>query len=1064
MGYDKKSNAKKYNPQDDDTLDKIAEREGSSDNPLTGADIAKFNWGTDDPDVIDEHLRDELGCYKVGVDNRFVISADVDARSDLLIPQAFKKTGLAVDHPYTIKVNEKDEPPIQFEGCAMVKGVNFEFDKSFVRPSVVDDLDKLENTVNSFPSAKILVFGHTDPVGSDDYNKRLSERRAKSIYAFITNQPDIWEDLYNQENWGLKSTQTILKDLGGAYDPGPVDGINGPQTRTAVENFQRDNGLSVDGVAGPNTRRKLYEAYMTGLHDIEIEDSRFMDPKHMGCSEFNPVAPASTATDTTVRNAENEPNRRVTFFLFNEGRLPVIPCRHGNLSPCQKRIATPLPRHKDTFKCSFYDSLAKNCPGEGGKEIPIIPMVTPIITPGRAIAVLVKKDHTTPQRQRIVLSVDNNMTGGNGTLTASPAKVKFFDAPTEGNEILLDGTANVFSHTQINGGITLYIEGTTVSDTKEDIEIRFTVSPSAQTAGPAASVKVTAVEITLDIYKTRTVKDQDPDPIEADKKFTEGRFIHEQDASNHHGRAMVKLHRAKPKDFDGVIDVAPLDAKVELFAAETGGAALNAITHQNTTINETTGVILWAQGKTVSGALRDTGVRSGLHDIDPEGDKVAVTVVKFTRIEAKIKPTPANTARAGIAAPAIHTYTTTSMDESFDTNTPLVLMHMAQPDNELEVTATPAGLTIQWAAIRNTDDHASLGSATDLPTLTPDGGDSTKCILEADQKGSFRIRPFIDCNGSGTYDPEIDKPPSMPMNLILANATRVRDKSKGNQARLTHTTQPTFLSIRNGTWPAVHRNPTNADLNNAGMAMELDADVTGGGADGRLGLDMVFGGFINDLRNVQVDCDFIDNTVAPPTHSSLRNLYVSNPGDATGNLHGRPMFVAGDPAANILAFPILDSGRGSAGTGADKATMTRSYPATRTNRPVGIRYNIRCIDSPGRGIEYDHPVNANAKLRSITYRHQFTGFFAFWTNNTKVRTQSGDPADRLYSVITSLEWECVGDFTLTYPGGTATLGGGATHRVRWDSTNIDPIERAQDNNVEVRPPAGITAGFAWDAR
>ena len=96
----------------------------------------------------------------------------------------------------------------------MVRGTHFEFDKSFVRPSVVDDLDELEEAVNAHPDAKILVFGHTDSVGSDDYNKRLSERRAKSIYAFITNQPDIWEELYNQEQWDLKSTQMILKDMG----------------------------------------------------------------------------------------------------------------------------------------------------------------------------------------------------------------------------------------------------------------------------------------------------------------------------------------------------------------------------------------------------------------------------------------------------------------------------------------------------------------------------------------------------------------------------------------------------------------------------------------------------------------------------------------------------------------------------------------------------------------------------------------------------------------------------------------------------------------------------------
>jgi murein DD-endopeptidase MepM/ murein hydrolase activator NlpD len=39
--------------------------------------------------------------------------------------------------------------------------------------------------------------------------------------------------------------------------PHPVDGISGPWTVGAVESFQRSHGLTVDGVAGPQTRRAL---------------------------------------------------------------------------------------------------------------------------------------------------------------------------------------------------------------------------------------------------------------------------------------------------------------------------------------------------------------------------------------------------------------------------------------------------------------------------------------------------------------------------------------------------------------------------------------------------------------------------------------------------------------------------------------------------------------------------------------------------------------------------------------------------------------------------------------
>ncbi len=357
MGFERRSMATKYRPQDGDTLEKIAEREAAAGNAVSAAEIARFNWGADDPETIDEHLRDELGCYKRGEDKRFVISADGEARSDLLIPSRFKRVGMATNRAHTLRVRKQPEPAEQFQGCAKISGVTFEFDKSFVRPSVVDDLAELESALAAHPEAKVMIFGHTDKVGSDGYNKGLSERRARSVYAFITNQPAIWEELYKKESWGTYAVQAILKDMGGPYDPGPVDGINGAKTKAAVKKFQGDYGLTVDGIAGPKSRNTLFTAYMAGKHDIEIDDGRFMDPKHMGCGELNPVV----ETDGPC-----EENRRVTFYLFNEKRLPNLPCKAGDLTPCKKQSAAPLPRHKEELHCSFYDSIARDCPCEKG--------------------------------------------------------------------------------------------------------------------------------------------------------------------------------------------------------------------------------------------------------------------------------------------------------------------------------------------------------------------------------------------------------------------------------------------------------------------------------------------------------------------------------------------------------------------------------------------------------------------------------------------------------------------------------------------------------------------------
>ena len=69
---------------------------------------------------------------------------------------------------------------------------------------------------------------------------------------------------YNQRGDEVKALQKALSQLG--FYQKTLDGVYGSGTKTAVRNFQKANGLSVDGVAGPVTLSWL-EA-MTGI-DID---------------------------------------------------------------------------------------------------------------------------------------------------------------------------------------------------------------------------------------------------------------------------------------------------------------------------------------------------------------------------------------------------------------------------------------------------------------------------------------------------------------------------------------------------------------------------------------------------------------------------------------------------------------------------------------------------------------------------------------------------------------------------------------------------------------------------
>ncbi|MFY9242232.1 MAG: OmpA family protein [Polaribacter sp.] len=64
-------------------------------------------------------------------------------------------------------------------------GVYFDTNKADINPKSKVTLDKLANIFIEFKDTKILVVGHTDNTGKDDYNMMLSEKRAKSVTNYL---------------------------------------------------------------------------------------------------------------------------------------------------------------------------------------------------------------------------------------------------------------------------------------------------------------------------------------------------------------------------------------------------------------------------------------------------------------------------------------------------------------------------------------------------------------------------------------------------------------------------------------------------------------------------------------------------------------------------------------------------------------------------------------------------------------------------------------------------------------------------------------------------------------
>ena len=66
--------------------------------------------------------------------------------------------------------------------------VLFGFDSSNLSSEAKVNLDKLVKVLNVYPDTDIEVQGHTDSKGSEAYNKKLSERRAGSVSAYLTSK------------------------------------------------------------------------------------------------------------------------------------------------------------------------------------------------------------------------------------------------------------------------------------------------------------------------------------------------------------------------------------------------------------------------------------------------------------------------------------------------------------------------------------------------------------------------------------------------------------------------------------------------------------------------------------------------------------------------------------------------------------------------------------------------------------------------------------------------------------------------------------------------------------
>jgi peptidoglycan-associated lipoprotein len=78
--------------------------------------------------------------------------------------------------------------PSEFTAVADLKDIHFDFDKYDIRPSDAKTLDGNASWLKSNPNHLVLIEGHCDERGTNEYNLALGERRAKSTMNYLVSQ------------------------------------------------------------------------------------------------------------------------------------------------------------------------------------------------------------------------------------------------------------------------------------------------------------------------------------------------------------------------------------------------------------------------------------------------------------------------------------------------------------------------------------------------------------------------------------------------------------------------------------------------------------------------------------------------------------------------------------------------------------------------------------------------------------------------------------------------------------------------------------------------------------
>ena len=130
-----------------------------------------------------------------------------------------------LNHQQQLHVNtaeESEEYVLQFPLAnigvpVLIDNIFYDFDKATLRPESTQALDQLVKLLNENPNITIELAAHCDYKGSEEYNQRLSQRRAESVVQYLIRK-GIPSERLTPKGYGKGRPKTIRKKQAARYE------------------------------------------------------------------------------------------------------------------------------------------------------------------------------------------------------------------------------------------------------------------------------------------------------------------------------------------------------------------------------------------------------------------------------------------------------------------------------------------------------------------------------------------------------------------------------------------------------------------------------------------------------------------------------------------------------------------------------------------------------------------------------------------------------------------------------------------------------------------------------